>query len=76
MIHLIHEGRTGRVPRPSLPAAVVLKGARADCLASPSGTSATWRCSCHWSTRTHPAWALVPAEVRQDGQTVYALLAR
>lgn len=99
LIDVEHEGRVGRVPRPSLLAAVVAKGAAC---ALPGDTSRhhrdlallcalvedpfrmreqmtakdrrRTRCGADLADPGHPAWGLLPGDLRNLGFDVYGIL--
>jgi len=98
LVTIVHEGRRGRLPRPTLLAAIVGKAA-ATRLVRPERhyrdlalllalvedpfvlvgqltrkDRQRLRMARRLADDSHPAWALVPAEIRTDGQISYAIL--
>lgn len=98
-VTVIHEGRSGRVPRPTLLGAIICKAAACGLPHDPSRHLRDLALLCAliedpFTTRedltdkdrerlglaaalrddAHPAWLLVPAEIRGQGQAAYAIL--
>lgn len=98
LVTVVHEGRRGEVPRPSLVAAIVAKAAAVE-LADPARHYRDLALLCalvvdpfdmrdqlvrkdrqrlrkakKLSDDAHPAWALVPAQVRAQGQIAFGVL--
>jgi len=63
-VRVSHEGRSGRIPRPTLLGAVVIKSA-AVALPSPAR---------HLRDLAHEAWQLVPSAIRGPGQIAFVVL--
>lgn len=98
LVTVVHEGRRGEVPRPSLVAAIVAKAAAVE-LADPVRHYRDLALLCalvvdpfdmqeqlirkgrqrlrkakRLSDDAHPAWALVPAQIRAQGQIAFGVL--
>ncbi len=96
---VVHERRTGRIPRPTLLAAIIVKAAAIALPGEPAKhlrdvallcallddpfTAAEQlarkdrqrlRLARNLADTRHPAWLLVPAEIRANGQTAYEVL--
>jgi hypothetical protein len=98
MVSVIHEGRHGHVPRPTLLAAIVIKAAAVQLMdparhyrdlallcaltADPFDLAdqltakdrQRLRLAAALGKDSHPAWSLVPADLRTQGQIAFAIL--
>jgi hypothetical protein len=100
MVVVVHEGREGRIPRPTLVAAIVMKAAAIGLPGDPAKhlrdvallcavlddpfTAAEQlvakdrqrlRLARALADADHPAWALLPDEIRANGHAAYGILA-